>query len=233
MCFEGVFFWLVCACNYRPDFYCPARRCSQANCSCCSLDQIGSVWWVLFASGLCSLYQCPERISVTLLSRPSHTPIDALTPTEISTTVCMAYFVTLHGCLYITWSVCWPTLIVEPECVLCKHRATLIPAQPLCLLKRCKTSSMLARCWGHYTPHMCVFAENLSSRNALWTKIKLTSRSDELVLMFLNRKWKKLRFWVHPVVTRKRQQTECHALLQEFFRASFENINAANYKLLH
>lgn len=55
------------------------------------------------------------------------------------------------------------------------------------------------------------FAENLSSKNSL-KKMKVTS-SDKMVLIFLNKKRKKLRFWVHLQPGSSREMV--HGLIQE------------------
>lgn len=49
------------------------------------------------------------------------------------------------------------------------------------------------------------------------------STYDQLVLMFPNKKRKKLRFWVPATLTRRQQEEEFHVLTQElkFYRVCF------------
>lgn len=52
----------------------------------------------------------------------------------------------------------------------------------------------------HACTKRAVFLQKICPQKLTVKKMKLTSSVDELVQMFLNKKRKKLRFWVHPVL---------------------------------
>lgn len=56
--------------------------------------------------------------------------------------------------------------------------------------------------------HPVFLQEKKLSLKANWKKMKLTSSDTELVLMFLIKKGKKVRFWVHPVLIAGHKMTQ-------------------------
>lgn len=112
---------IMCLCvRSSTCFYCPALRCSQANDS----------WF------LCPIWFSMMALVCLEASQSASAPTDSfshllksLTLTgrthwnQVNCALWHRFSPNIH--VYITWSMCWPVLIVKAECFPCKRRVTL------------------------------------------------------------------------------------------------------------
>lgn len=65
-----------------------------------------------------------------------------------------------------------------------------------------------------------------------------TLRDDEQILKFLMKKRKKLRFWIHPILTRRQRQRQLHSLIQQlklyhdFIRTTYLKMSVGQFGII-